>query len=142
MKRIIMTATLLSLASFAHANFTFHSNIANACDHVPGHWAGKGKATNRMIECTYHGYGTSSALDSAGKFTMELVADKDSGSFLCPGHAEKKLVGVCVNGEVTLMTDYGNLIGGFTENMGDATGELSIGLGMGADVSLHFDRVG
>jgi len=145
MKRILLMGFSAALISFTHssyANYNFHSNQPNACEYVAGQWAGAGKATNWMLECTYHGSGSSSSLDAAGNFTIDLIADKDSGSFLCPSHAEKHLKGICQNGNVTIFTEYGDMSGSFTKNTGEAKGTLSVGPGMSADVSLQFQRLG
>lgn len=146
MKRILfigLTTALISFANTSQANFSFHSSVPNACEYVAGQWTGSGKATNWFIgECIYHGSGSSSTLDPAGNFTIQVSADKDSGSILCPSHAEKQLSGVCQNGAVTIMTEYGNMTGGFTKNTGEAKGTLSVGPGMNAEVTLQFQRVG
>jgi len=144
MKRILLVGFSAALFSFTHvsyANYNFHSGQPNACEYIAGQWSGSGKATNWMLECTYHGSGFSSSLDAAGNFTIDVVADKDSGSFLCPSHAEKHLMGNCQNGDVTIITEYGNMIGSFTKNTGEAKGTLSVAPGMSADVTLQFQRV-
>lgn len=107
------TAAALALAHVAHADFTFYSG-ANTCENVPGNWSGSGKATNWLIgECVYNGAGTISALDMDGNFSIEVNSDKRSGSLVCPEHNTTKLKGVCVNGVVTIKTEYGNLNGIF-----------------------------
>ncbi|KTD67241.1 MULTISPECIES: hypothetical protein [Legionella] len=136
------TAVALSLAHMAHADFTFYSG-ANNCDEIPGNWAGSGKATNWLIgECAYNGSGTLGELDTNGSFDIEVSADKSSGSFVCPDHNTTKLKGVCVNGKVTIKTEYGNLSGIFSKTSGSAKGTLSVSPGMDVDVSIQFKRVG
>lgn len=134
------TAAALSFASLSHADFTFYSG-ANMCGDVPGNWAGSGKASNWLIECAYDGAGTVSTLDSAGNFTIEVNADKRSGSLVCPSHNTTKLKGVCVNGTVTIKTEYGNLNGIFTKNSGSAKGKLTVSPGIALDVAIQFKRV-
>lgn len=132
---------MMVLANGCYADFTFYTNAANSCTVIAGNWAGKGKATNWLTgECNYHGSGVVSAVDSNGHFTVDLVADKDSGSFICPGHATKQLAGTCNNGVVTINTEYGNLSGNFTQSTGDASGTLSVGPGLSADVRVQFYR--
>lgn len=145
MKRTLLmgfTAATLSFANMSHADATFHSNIPNACEYISGHWAGTGKASNWVIgECIYHGSGTVSTVDNTGHFKVEVTSDKDSGSLLCPAHTTKQLKGMCINGVVTIMTEYGNLAGYFSQNTGDAKGTLSVAPGMSADVEIQFQRV-
>ncbi|CEK10401.1 hypothetical protein [Legionella hackeliae] len=130
-------------ASVSHADFIFHSNSSSVCADVPGHWTGRGKANNWLIgECKYHGSGIISALDGAGHFKIEVSADKDSGTSLCPKHAYEELTGSCTNGVVTIKTQYGSLAGNFSRNAGDAKGTLSVGPGMSADVVVRFERAG
>ena len=146
MKHLLLTgviATTMSFAPILNADFTFHSSEPNACEHIPGHWVGTGQATNWFIgTCVYHGSGSTSALDSTGHFTMEVTAKKDSGNYLCPNEAAKQLHGVCINGVVTIMTEYGELAGNFSENNGDAGGTLAVGPGMSADIAIQFHRIG
>jgi hypothetical protein len=138
----IMVATI-AFANVSYADFTFHTNHSNACESLPGQWAGSGKASSWWIgECVYHGAGLISTLDRAGNFSLEVSADKDSGSFLCPNHATQQLAGICVNGVVTVKTDYGNLTGNFSNNAGTANGTLTVSPGINAEVTLSFARVG
>ncbi len=135
-------AATLSFASMSHADATLYSGVANACEYISGHWAGTGKASNWVIgECIYHGAGTISTLDTTGHFRIEVTSDKDSGSILCPNHTSKQLTGICINGVVTIMTEYGNLAGNFSQNAGNANGTLSVAPGMNADVEIQFQRV-
>ncbi|KTD25393.1 Uncharacterised protein [Legionella lansingensis] len=136
-------AAAMSFANMSHADFIFHSSASNACEDVSGYWTGKGKASNWLIgDCVYHGSGTVSALDSTGHFTVEVTADKDSGSFVCPKHTTEQLTGVCVNGVATIMTQYGDLTGNFTKNTGDAKGTLSASPGVDVYVTIKFIRAG
>lgn len=146
MKRNVLMGLMVATMSFAnvsYANFIFHSNVSNACENVSGSWSGTGKASNWFVgECVYHGSGNVSRVDSTGSFKIDVSADKDSGSFLCPNHATEQLKGVCVNGAVTILTDFGNLTGNFSPNEGSANGVLSVSPGMDAEVSIQFRRVG
>lgn len=130
----------LFFINMAHADFTFYSEM-NKCEDVPGNWAGSGKASNWLIECSYNGAGTVSALDDAGNFAIEVDADKRSGSFMCPDHHSTRLKGTCVNGRVTIKTEYGNLSGIFTKNSGSAKGSLNVSPGIDVDVAIQFKRV-
>lgn len=126
----------------SHADAIFYSSLANACEYISGHWAGTGKASNWVLgDCIYHGAGTVSSLDATGHFKIEVASDKDSGSILCPNHATKQLTGICLNGVVTIMTEYGNMTGSFSQNSGSAKGTLSVAPGMNADVVIQFQRV-
>ncbi|PWY56466.1 hypothetical protein DGG96_02380 [Legionella qingyii] len=136
------TAVSLTFASISHADFTFYSGSSN-CEDIPGNWSGSGKASNWLIgECVYNGAGTVGALDSAGNFPIEVNADKRSGSIMCPRHNTTKLRGICVNGTVTIKTEYGNLNGIFSKNSGSANGKLTVSPGMDVDVAIQFKRVG
>lgn len=144
MKRNVLIGFLatLTFTNLAYADFTWHSTEPNSCEHVSGHWAGVGKASNWFIgDCVYHGAGIVSLLDSSGNFTVEVTAHKDSGSILCPAETKRTLSGVCVNGVTTIMTEYGNMTGSFSQNAGDAKGTLSVAPGINAEVSLQFQRV-
>ncbi|ASQ46165.1 hypothetical protein [Legionella clemsonensis] len=146
MKRYLLTGLMLTAFSFtsvSYADFIFQSAHSTACEDIPGKWTGHGKATNWLTgECQYHGAGILSSLDSSGHFKVEVTADKDSGSVLCPKHAHEELMGACMNGVVTIMTEYGNLAGHFSRNQGNAQGTLSVGPGMSAEVFVVFERVG
>ncbi|CAM2968266.1 Uncharacterised protein [Legionella steigerwaltii] len=136
------TAAVLSFAHMAHADFTFYSGT-NTCDEIPGNWSGSGKANNWLIgECVYDGSGTIGALDKDGRFNIAVESDKRSGSMVCPDHNSTKLKGTCVNGTVTINTEYGNLNGIFSKTSGSAKGKLSVSPGMDVDVSIQFKRVG
>ncbi|KTD45276.1 hypothetical protein Lqui_2747 [Legionella quinlivanii] len=145
MKHYILTgfiAAAFSFSNMAHANFSLYSTNSDACQQVAGQWAGSGKATNWFIgECKYHGSGTITSADGGQHFSIEVVADKDSGSFFCPKHTVNQFTGTCVNGIATFNTEYGSIDGSFSENSGDAQGTLTVGPGMTAEVSLQFHRV-
>lgn len=131
----------LFLAQISYADFTFYSSAPNACELLTGHWSGTGTASNWVIgACAYHGAGVISSLDSAGNFTVEVVSDKDSGSFICPAHSEKHLTGTCVNGLTIIHTEYGDVAGDFAQNSGKAKGTLSVAPGLTVDVVMQFDR--
>ncbi|MFC3909751.1 hypothetical protein ACFORL_11785 [Legionella dresdenensis] len=139
-KGFLFPALLLSTA--CHANFMFQSFTPNVCDNLAGNWAGSGKASNWIIgTCSYHGTGTISAVDSNGRFSVKVSADKDSGNLLCPAHAAKQLTGTCLNGIITIITEYGDLAGNFSENNGQAKGTLTVAPGIKADVLVNFQRV-
>ena len=146
MKYYLSIGTMAAALLFSNASladYTFHSSDANVCEHTTGQWVGTGKATNWFIgECVYHGSGKINPPDNAGKFTLNVMADKDSGSILCPSHTKKQLTGMCANGIVTIMTEYGNMLGNFSENAGDAKGTLSVSPGMNAEVTIQFQRMG
>jgi hypothetical protein len=130
----------LSLTNAAHADFTFYSEDHH-CKHVHGSWSGSGKAHHWLIgTCEYNGSGTISELDSNGHFGLQVKADKQSGSLLCPRHTEHALTGKCVNGEVTVMTEYGNLTGIFSEHSGTSSGTLNVSAGVNVDVEIQFKR--
>ena len=143
MKRILcigLSATAMLLANTSHADFTFHSSMSDACEFVSGKWTVSGKGSNWFVgECKYHGIGTISTLDATGHFKIDVSADKDSGSFLCPDHDERQLDGKCVNGVVTILTEFGDISGNFSQNSGTAQGTLS-GMGIEFDVSARFQR--
>ncbi|MCL9684349.1 hypothetical protein [Legionella maioricensis] len=145
MKKILLmglTAATLSFTPVSQADITVHSNTPDACEYIAGHWAGTGKASNWVIgECIYHGAGTVSTVDNTGSFKIEVTSNKDSGSLLCPAHAKKRLTGTCINGVVTIKTEYGDLAGHFSQNSGDAKGTLSVARGISADVVIQFQRV-
>ncbi|QMT59867.1 hypothetical protein [Legionella sp. PC997] len=135
------TAVALTFASISYADFTFYSG-SNNCEDIPGNWAGSGKASNWLIgECHYNGAGIVGAVDTTGHFAIEVNADKRSGSLICPEHHSTKLRGICVNGTVTIKTEYGNLNGIFSQNSGSAKGKLTVSPGMDVDVAIQFKRV-
>ena len=146
MKRIIVigsTVAALAFMNVVHADFTFHSSTVDACERISGFWSGTAKVKNWLIgECVYNGSGVTSSVDSSGKFKLDVSADKNSGSFICPKHAETQLLANCNNGNVTITTDYGNLNGYFSENTGNAQGALTVSPGIKADISIQFQRVG
>ncbi|KTD06926.1 hypothetical protein [Legionella jamestowniensis] len=144
MKPYLLIGFMLAALSFTsqiYANFILRSASPTVCEDIPGRWHGHGKATNWLIgECKYHGRGSLSSLDSSGYFRIEVTADKDSGSVLCPKHAHEELKGSCIDGVVTIMTNYGNLAGHFSPTQGKAQGTLSVGAGMSAEVLVVFER--
>lgn len=146
MKRTLLMTSLVPMLIFGnltYANFSFHSSAQDSCEYVTGRWDGAGKVSNWFLgSCTYHGVGVLGSLDSNGVFTAEVTAYKDSGSFFCPKKAKEKFTGVCVNGLVTMNTNYGNLNGSFSQSEGNAQGTLSIAPGMSAEVSIQFQRSG
>ena len=140
---MVLTAAVLSFSSISYAEFIFQFSSSNACETIPGHWSGKGRAPNWLLgDCVYHGSGEVSALDNTGHFTVNVNADKDSGSPLCPEHASQILNAVCSNGVVSIHTEFGSLSGTFSETTGSATGTLSVTPGLEADVSIKFTRAG
>lgn len=135
-----LTVVTLSFTSISYANFTFYSGSTN-CEDISGVWSGSGKASNWLIgECVYNGSGTVGSVDGAGNFKLEVSADKHSGNFMCPDHATKKLTGVCLNGVVKIKTEFGDLVGDFSQNTGNAKGKLSVSPGIDVDVSILFNR--
>ena len=144
MKRSVLSGFLLTtmmVTSIAHADFKFYSNSSDICNNISGEWNGKGSASNWLIgTCIYHGKGTIGTPDSTGRFTLNLDIEKDSGNFLCAKHTIREFSGTCVNGDVTIITEFGNLQGTFSENSGSASGTLTAVLGMTIDVSTQFQR--
>jgi len=136
----ILVTFILCLTN-AHADYVLHSSEANACMHLPGHWTGLGSASSWMVgTCVYRGVGTVSPISNNGVFTIEVTADKESGSFICPSHATEKLSGTCTNGLVTISTEYGSIGGHFSENSGSAKGTVTVSPGVYADVDIEFQR--
>lgn len=144
MKRALiagLSIIILSLTNQSYAHSTLYSNDPNACEHVAGQWVGTGTASNWFLgECAYHGSGSISPLDDTNKFTVDLSVDKNSGSFLCPGHVHKVISGTCLNGTVTLNTEYGDLTGIFSQESGEANGTLTVSPGINATISIQFQR--
>jgi hypothetical protein len=137
-----VAALVLTYTNTAQADFTFHSSDPDGCQYIAGSWAGTAKISSWLIrDCKYHGAGTASPVDENGTFSIDVTADKDSGSFLCPSHAKQELTGTCINGQIVFVTDYGNLNGSFSENAGEAQGKLSVTSGISAEVSIQFERV-
>lgn len=128
-----------SLTKAAHADFTFYAS-SNDCKNVSGDWKGSGTASHWLLECAYNGSGTISYIDNSGNFSLDVTADKQSGSILCPQHTEHKLKGVCVDGVVTVKTEYGNLTGVFSENTGSSNGTLNVSAGIDVAVAIQFQR--
>lgn len=145
MKRKLLIGLAVASMSFtgmSYADFTFYSS-STACEDAPGNWVGSGKAYNWLIgECVYNGSGTVGPVDSAGNFSLEVIANKRSGSFVCPEHTTTKLNGVCINGVVKIKTEYGDLAGNFTKTTGNAKGSLTVSPGIDVDVSVQFNRAG
>lgn len=133
---------MLCYTNLSHADYIFHSNSANSCEHISGQWSGTGQAYNWFIgTCKYHGSGTVSTPDAGGKFTITVNAYKDSGSILCPSTSTKQLDAECINGTTTIHTEFGNLLGSFSQNEGNAEGTLSVAPGMEAKIDIAFQRV-
>ncbi|KTD56329.1 hypothetical protein Lsan_3017 [Legionella santicrucis] len=129
----------LSLTKAAYADFTFYSST-NDCKHVSGDWKGSGTASHWLVECAYEGSGTISGVGREGGFTVDVEAYKLSGSSLCPHHTKHKLTGVCVNGVVTIKTEYGNLSGYFSTDSGSSNGTLKVAPTIDVDVAIQFQR--
>ncbi|VVC75878.1 hypothetical protein AQUSIP_11790 [Aquicella siphonis] len=137
------TAAIVSFAAASYADITMHSYAANACQKLSGQWAGTGTAKNWMIgQCEYSGSGTASSVDAAGNFTLKFNADKDSGSMLCPKHTSQQMSGKCINGDITINTEYGSLKGSLSEKTGEAKGTLHISPGVQADLTIRIQRTG
>ena len=133
--------SLALLSTGAYAEYSFSLANTESCESIAGSWSGKGKATNWLLgSCTYYGTGIVSIVDNTGHFSVRIIADKDYGNKLCPEHATEQLNGVCLNGVVTIKTDFGSLKGNFSENNGSAKGTLSVSPGIDADVSIHLFR--
>ncbi|CEG55814.1 hypothetical protein [Legionella fallonii] len=138
---LVLMTVMLCYTNLSHADYIFHSNNTNSCEHISGSWAGKGQAYNWILgSCKYHGSGTVSIPDKDGNFAITVSAYKDSGSSLCPNHSAKQLHGVCINGEVTIHTEFGNLLGTFSEHEGNAQGTLYVAPGIDAKIEIQFQR--
>ncbi len=138
-----LIAVVLCYTNLSHADSILHSNSTNSCEHISGQWAGTGQAYNWMMgSCKYHGSGTVSTPDLEGNFTITVNASKDSGSIFCPNHSTKQLHAVCINGIATIHTEFGNLLGSFSEKEGNAQGTLSVAPGMEAKIEIEFQRAG
>ena len=132
---------MLCYTHLSHADYILHSNSSNSCEHISGQWSGTGQAYNWMLgHCKYHGSGVVSTPDPEGNFTITVNAYKDSGSILCPSHSIRQLHAKCINGMVTIHTEFGNLLGNFSENDGNAQGTLSVAPGVEAKVEIEFQR--
>ncbi|MGL5742909.1 MAG: hypothetical protein ACRCXC_10415 [Legionella sp.] len=101
LKLLIGFTVAMSFAGISHADFKFYSD-PNACNNVAGSWVGSGKASNWWLDCSYEGAGTVSVPDVLGGFTLEVNANRSSGSFLCPEHATARLEGICLDGVVLI----------------------------------------
>lgn len=136
---VFFSALLLSSSTFAHMSFKLLDS--KSCDSLEGQWTGKGKATNWLVgTCVYNGTGVVYPSDSKGVSTVQVTADKESGSFLCPNHTTENLKAVCSNGLISVKTQYGNINGTITPRSGQASGTLVVGPGIEAEVSLQFSR--
>lgn len=144
MKKMIWVAWTVKTVLFcplSYANYTIELNNVDACHSIAGTWVGKGKATNWIIgTCKYHGEGMLGNIDNAGRFTITASAHKDYGNALCPQRVKQVLNAVCINGVMSVKTDYGSLRGVLNEMTGSANGTLSLSPGMDAKVSLQFSR--
>ncbi|TAL61202.1 MAG: hypothetical protein EPN84_08335 [Legionella sp.] len=139
MKKTLIAMMASTLLTPCYANITLVSRMEGGCEQIPGRWVGTGKANNWLIgECVYHGEGQVSELDVNGRFTLQVSAEKDSGSFLCPQHNETQLNGLCVGNAVIFITNYGNLDGSYVDKVGSAKGTLTASAGMSVDVDIQF----
>ncbi len=142
MKRHLLIGTsiiMLSLANVAYADFFIHSSDLNTCPNIAGQWNGTGVLSNWLIgSCLYHGTGKIGNVDNVGHFTLDVAAEKESGSIVCPQSPTVQLAGTCVDGNVTISTSYGNLTGNMSGNQGDAKGTLTISPGITVDVNIQF----
>lgn len=145
MKRILLvgfTAITVSFVNTSFAAFTLRSNDSNICQQIEGQWLGTGILSNWFIgECSYQGVGNIKLIDNSGNFILSMNAEKVSGSRFCPQNAAEHFGGICANGIVTIMTEYGDLEGSFSEHSGSAKGSLSIGPGINAKVDIQFQHV-
>lgn len=129
------------LTGSVYANYSFMLEDSSDCSTISGGWSGRGKAHNWLLgSCTYHGKGTVSSVDSNGRFFAQVEVDKDHGVGLCPQHVTERIDAQCVNGLVTVKTDFGSLRGTFTSNSGKASGVLSVAPGIEADVTIQLSR--
>lgn len=145
MRNSLMIGTLmasLACSTLAYADIFMHHH-AETCADLAGEWTGTGKVSNWLIgDCYYHGTGKVQGVDAAGKFTLDLEVNKDSGSSVCPNQTTQHLPGTCSNGTVTLNSGYGDLVGNISERAGSAKGTLRILPGVTADVTIQIKKVG
>lgn len=139
--QVLICLVMLCLTPVVWADYLLYSADPDACKSLAGQWQGHGKATNLLLKCTYTGYETISSLDSEGRFIISFYADKKSGGSICPKHLSEELKGTCINGVVTIKTDYGKLKGDFTKNAVDAKGVLTYSPGASADVVVKMQRL-
>lgn len=145
MKRKLLmgfTVVAMFLAHTSHADFTFYSDSTD-CNEVVGNWVGTSTATSGLIKCDYNGSGVVSPVENNSQFKLSLNAKKTSGSILCPANYSATFNAVCTNGVVTVKTEYGNLMGGFSRsNGGNAKGRLTISPGIFVDIDIRFRYAG
>lgn len=132
-----LSILLIALTSSAYANFSFHTN---SCSDITGDWAGRGEATNWLIDCIYIGKGNIGPMNENGNFTLTVAVDKSSGSFVCPSHRDETLQGTCRNGNIVIDTNHGELTGYASRTSGKAQGTISIAPGVSADVVIDLQR--
>ena len=136
-------AVVLCLAPMVHASGGQHSKIRNPCQYIPGHWDGNALIIHWLIgKCRYRTYWESATLGSSENFILKMMVDKNSGGIFCPRHGKKKLRGTCVNGAITIITKHGNLKGTLFKNAGEAQGTIYLIPGVGARISVAFERQG
>lgn len=146
MKRFFLagiTAITVSFANTSFATFSLHSNDYDMCQHIEGQWLGSGTLSNWLIgECIYRGVGQIKIIDNSGHFILNMNVEKKSGSRFCTDSIAEQFSGNCTNGVVTIITDYGDLEGSFSEQSGSAQGTLSIAPGMSAKLNISFQHMG
>lgn len=131
--RILMG--LLCFAFTVHADIVISFDAPNTCANLDGSWSGTSKVSHWLSGiCTYHGTGTIIFIDAFGHFRVSGRADKDSGSFLCPAQISEQLSGVCVDGLMTIKTDFAVVTGTLSGNSGSAQGRLTLSPGLDVDV--------
>jgi hypothetical protein len=139
--RLSLMIAAMSFINAAHANFRLHAADAFSCDYITGHWAGTAKAYNWFVgDCLYHGNLTVSTVDNEGNFSMDITADKDVGSSMCPTHVGLQFKGACSQGAIAMRTDYGNLTGSFSKFAADVKGTITLAPGVNAEVSIQMQR--
>lgn len=135
----LLLVTLFPL-KFAYADVVLMSGV-NACQDVVGHWSGTAIVSSRITgDCLYRGNGIVDGIDARGNFSFHLQANKDKGSDICPANVNHTLSANCVNGAITLKTNYGNLTGTMSGKTGHASGKVSF-MGLSAKISVQLQKV-
>lgn len=138
---VSLAVAIMSIANVAYADITIRSSTLNACPNMAGNWLGQGNLSNWALKCGYHGSGHISSLDGAGRFTMTVSVDKDSGSLVCPKHVSVQLPGSCNDGVLSINTTFGSIRGNLNGNAGTASGKMTVSPGIVADVKAQIRKV-
>jgi hypothetical protein len=140
MKKIVLFSSIL-LFSFSNISSASFYMTTTSCDNISGVWTGSGTASNWVLNCHYHGEAIIKSVNQSGQISLDIKIDKDSGSLLCPNHETAQLMGFCQAGQMTILTNYGNLNGNIVGNRGSAKGKLSLSPGLSANVTIELQHV-